>query len=112
MLTHHGDVITEFLTYIPEGSLVADDTHPCISYEVRDQLKVFNIHVKKVVLFHEDFSMWPRMPAWSNRAIPGCLVEALVLLDQQETDVENFYAFCKTAESRGFQGRLIKPLEE
>ena len=111
-LTHHGDVITEFMTHIPEGSLVADDTHPCISYGVREQLSAINVQVQKIVLFHEDFNMWPRMPAWSNRAIPGCLVEALVLLEQQEADVSDFDAFKTTAQNIGFQGQLIKPLEE
>lgn len=111
-LTHHGDVITDFMSFIPEGSLVADDTHPCISYSVREQLKALNIDVKKIVLFHEDFSMWPRMPAWSNRAIPGCLVEALVLLDQKKADVNDFDAFRETARSIGFEGQLVKPLKE
>lgn len=111
-LTHHGDVITEFMTHIPEGSLVADDTHPCISYGVREQLSALNVQVQKIVLFHEEFSMWPRMPAWSNRAIPGCLVEALVLLEQEGADVCDFDAFRETAQNIGFEGQLIKPLEE
>ncbi len=111
-LTHHGDVITEFMAHIPAGSLVADDTHPCISFKVREKLNLLHIQVKKVVLFHEDFTMWPRMPAWSSRAIPGCLVEALVLLNQQEANVEDFEAFRTTAESMGFRGQLVAPLKE
>ncbi|MCG8317028.1 MAG: hypothetical protein MI976_27740, partial [Pseudomonadales bacterium] len=111
-LTHHGDVITDFMMYMPEGSLVADDTHPCISYGVREQLKELKIDVKKIVLSHEDFSMWPRMPAWSNRAIPGCLVEALVLLDQKQANVDDFNAFREVASDIGFQGQLVKPLKE
>lgn len=111
-LTHHGDVITEFMTHIPEGSLVADDTHPCISFSVREQLNALKIQVKKIILFHEEFSMWPRMPAWNNRAIPGCLMETLVLLEQEETNVNDFDDFRNTASSIGFKGELIKPLEE
>lgn len=111
-LTHHGDVITEFMTFIPEGSLVADDTHPCISQKVREHLQALGIQVRKIVLTHEDFTMWPRMPAWSNRAIPGCLVEALVLLEQHETVVSSFDTFRESAEAMGFRGQLIEPLNE
>lgn len=111
-LTHHGDVITDLMNYIPEGSLIADDTHPCISMNVRKQLNALNIHVKKVILTNDDFSMWPRMPAWNHRDIPGCLVEALVLLDQNDTDVGDFDAFRNTAEASGFGARLIMPLHE
>lgn len=111
-LTHHGDVIGDLKAHLPAGSLVADDTHPCISYETRQELKVLNIDVEKIVLFHEEFSMWPRMPGWNNRAIPGCLVEALVLQEQENTDVQDFDNFCTTAQRIGFKGQLIKPLDE
>ena len=111
-LTHHGDVITDFMNHIPADSLIADDTHPCISFEVREQLAAIHIKVKKIVLFHEEFSMWPRMPAWNNRAIPGCLVEALVVQNQQQVDVNDFDNFKQTAQSIGFEGKLIKPLKE
>ena len=111
-LTHHGDAIRNVIPYLPAGSLVADDTHPCISLEARQEMKAMDIEVEKIVLFHEEFSMWPRMPGWNNRAIPGCLVEALVLKEQEDTDVGNFDSFCHTAHSIGFEGRLIKPLDE
>jgi len=111
-LTHHGDVIRDLKAHLPAGSLVADDTHPCISMEARQELQVMGIEVEKIVLFHEEFSMWPRMPGWNNRAIPGCLVEALVLLEQEDADVKDFDSFCKTAQQIGFQGQLIPPLDE
>ncbi len=111
-LMHHGDVIKDFLHYLPQGSLVADDTHPCISLEVRDQMSALGVKTLKIVLAHEDFSMWPRMPGWNNRAIPGCLVEALVLLEQQDADLTDFDAFSRTAMDIGFKGQLIRPLDE
>jgi len=111
-LTHHGDVIRDLKAHLPSGALVADDTHPCISYEARLELKALDIDVEKIVLFHEEFSMWPRMPGWNNRAIPGCLVEALVLKEREDVDVLDFESFCETAQQIGFQGQLIKPLDE
>src|SRR5690606_35107057 len=98
--------------YLPKGSLIGDDTHPCISLEVRERLAEHGVKTLKIVLSHHQFSMWPRMPAWNNRDIPGCLVEALVLLEHKNLDVKDFTAFRDTAKSIGFQGRLIEPLEE
>lgn len=92
--------------------MIADDTHPCISLTAREQLQSRQIAVEKVVLSHEEFLMWPRMPAWSNRDIPGCLVEALVLLRQPGVGEGDFSAFCQEAEFLGFTGRLISPLDE
>jgi len=111
-LTHHGDAVLEVQEHISPGALIADDTHPCISLKAREQLQERQIAVEKVVLSHEEFLMWPRMPAWSNRDIPGCLVEALVLLRQPEVGNGDFSAFCQEAEFMGFTGRLISPLDE
>ncbi len=111
-LTHHGDAVLELQQYITPGALIADDTHPCISLTAREQLQKRQIAVEKVVLSHEEFLMWPRMPAWSNRAIPGCLVEALVLLRKPDVGEGDFSAFCQEAEFLGFTGRLISPLDE
>lgn len=111
-LTHHGDAVLELLQHITPGALIADDTHPCISLKARERLQDRQVAVEKVVLSHEEFVMWPRMPAWSNRDIPGCLVEALVLLRQPGVGKGDFSAFCREAEFLGFTGRLISPLDE
>lgn len=111
-LTHHGDVIKEWTGSLPRGSLIADDTHPCISLDVREYLAEHQINTLKIVLGNADFSMKPRMPAWNNRDIPGCLVEALVLLDNEEEVANDFHRFSEAARKAGFQGRLIEPLDE
>ncbi|MDX1553262.1 MAG: PilZ domain-containing protein [Marinobacter sp.] len=111
-LTHHGDAVLDLQQHITPGAMIADDTHPCISLTAREQLQARQIAVEKVVLSHEEFLMWPRMPAWSNRDIPGCLVEALVLLRQPDVGKGEFSAFCQEAEFLGFTGRLISPLDE
>jgi hypothetical protein len=111
-LTHHGDVIKEWAGAIPRGSLIADDTHPCISLPVREYLAEHHINTLKIVLGNADFSMKPRMPAWNNRDIPGCLVEALVLLDNDDEVANDFHRFSEAALKAGFQGRLIEPLDE
>ena len=111
-LTSHGDVVLDLYQHMPTGSLIADDTHPCISLPVRESLQEREIAVEKVVLSHTEFLMWPRLPAWNNRDIPGCLVEALVLLRQPQLEGGDFQSFCLQAEKMGFTGRLIKPLDE
>lgn len=111
-LMSHGDVVVDLYQQMPPGSLIADDTHPCISRTIRERLLEKEITVEKVVLSHAEFLMWPRMPAWNHRDIPGCLVEALVLLRQPELEGGDFFLFCQKAEQMGFVGRLIKPLDE
>ncbi|CBL46774.1 Hypothetical protein HDN1F_31910 [gamma proteobacterium HdN1] len=111
-LTHHGDVIGDWAAYMQEGSMIADDTHPCISMEVREKLAAHGVKTMKIVLGHQEFSMMPRLPSWNNRDIPGCLVEALVLLDHENEVAENFDLFSVAATNAGFKGRLIEPLDE
>ncbi len=111
-LMSRGDVILDFYQHIPDGALIADDTHPCISLNVREKLLQREIVCEKVVLSHSEFLMWPRMPSWNHRDIPGCLVEALVLLKHPELEGGQFLSFCNQAEEMGFTGRLIKPLAE
>lgn len=111
-LTHHGDVIKDLQSWLTPGSLIADDTHPCISAAVRASLKANHIKVMKTVLTHDEFSTWPRMPAWSNRDIPGCLVEALVLMEQGSNVVESLETFATTAVAIGFHGKLTPPVED
>lgn len=111
-LTHHGDVVQDLQSYLPPGALIADDTHPSISPVVRASLAARHIKVMKIVLTHEEFSTWPRMPAWSNRDIPGCLVEALVLLEQGNSVVESLESFATTAVAIGFHGKLAPPMED
>lgn len=111
-LTHHGDVIRELRDFMEPGSLIADDTHPCISTGVREYLADRGIRTQKIVLSHEAFRMWPRMPAWNSRDIPGCLVESLVLLEHETEVAEEFGHFMSTAREMGFRGRLIPPPED
>lgn len=111
-LTHQGDVVLDLYQHMPEGALIADDTHPCISLKVRKRLQERQISVEKVVLSHDQFVMRPRMPDWNNRDIPGCLVEALALLRQPDLAEGSFPHFCQGAKRFGFAGRLVSPLEE
>jgi hypothetical protein len=111
-LTHHGDVIGELADFLPKDALIADDTHPCISLDVRERLAQRGVKTLKIVLSHEHFSIWPRMPAWNARDIPGCLVEALVLLDHDQDALDDFATFRHAAEQTGFQGRLVSPPDD
>ena len=111
-LTHHGDVIQELQSFLMPGALIADDTHPSISPTVRASLAANHIRVMKIVLTHDEFSTWPRMPAWSNRDIPGCLVEALVLLEQGGVSLDELEPFAACAVAIGFHGKLAAPVED
>lgn len=108
-LTHHGDAVAELLDHLPPGSLIADDTHPCISLHIRRKLAARGIDTLKIVLTHPRFSLQPRMPAWNAQDIPGCLVEALVLLENSDETTKDFQAFSTTARQAGFRGILVPP---
>lgn len=108
-LTHHGDAIKEFMPYLPAGSLIADDTHPCISLGARKELQKRNINVIKIVLSHPRFAIWPRMPDWNADDLPGCLVEALVLLKHNTSRIPDIHTFSSLARQSGFQGILVTP---
>ncbi len=109
-LAHHGDVISEIMHYLPVHTLIADDTHPSISTVVRQQAELMGLTVKKTVLYHDQFTMWPRMPGWNNRSIPGCLMETLVAVSRPD-DIKDFNKFCRSAREMGFAGQLVKPLD-
>lgn len=66
-LTSRGEVIEEFMDHFPEGSFIADDTHPSISLAIRSKLKRRNTEVLKTVIMHDEFSVMPRMPSWNKR---------------------------------------------
>ncbi|TGN41701.1 PilZ domain-containing protein [Marinobacter confluentis] len=111
-LMSQGDLVLDLFQHMPAGAMIADDTHPCISLHAREKLLEKGITVEKVVLSHSDFVMFPRMPSWNRRDIPGCLVEALVLLRRPDLEGGEFLSFCSQAKEMGFAGRLIKPLAE
>lgn len=111
-LTHHGDAVADLLEHLTAGSMIADDTHPCISLRTRRKLAAHGIKTMKIVLTHPRFSLQPRMPAWNSQDIPGCLVEALVLLENGDETTRDFQAFSATARQAGFRGILVPPPRE
>ena len=68
-LTHHGDVIRELGNFMEPGSLIADDTHPYISLEVRQEL-ADKIRTLKIILSHEEFRMCHACPPGIIRIFP------------------------------------------
>lgn len=111
-LTHHGDVIKDFIPYFQSGSLIADDTHPSISFPLRKALAKKDVDVLKIVLTHDEFSIWPRMPEWNKKAVPGCMAEALVLLENPDVALDTLSTFAEDAKKLGFQGSLIPAIDD
>lgn len=108
-LTDRGDSLQSLLDYIPTGSVIADDTHPCISPVMRDNLQKKGVNVLKIVTCHDSFRMTPRMPDWQSNHVPGCLVEALVLLEDSSVDLSDLEKFSKAADRIGFKPDMVVP---
>ncbi len=111
-LTHHGEAIRVLANHLPEGGMIADDTHPCIGLATRRLLAKRGIDTMKIVLTHPRFTLQPRMPAWNSQDIPGCLVEALVLLNNGDIATRDFQQFSSIARLAGFQGTLVAPPQD
>ncbi|WP_416399059.1 PilZ domain-containing protein [Allohahella sp. A8] len=109
VLTARGSAVEEFLPFLPRGAILADDTHPSIETPLRQALRRRGIEVEKTVLTNPEFTAFPKMPQWSKGSIPGCLVEALVLLEEPEADKQTIEEFSKTAVRLGYKAQLVKP---
>ena len=109
VLTARGSAVEEFLPFLPSGALLADDTHPSIETPLRQALRRRGIEVEKTVLTNPEFMAFPKMPQWSKGSIPGCLVEALVLLEEPEASGQTIEEFSRTAVRLGYKAQLMKP---
>lgn len=108
-LLPRGEALRELLPALPDGALIADDTHPGIPRDLRAALSQRRIRVLKAVLSHRDFGIHPPMPGWKGDQIPGCLVEALVRLQHPRQDFTHKNDFIQAALALGFHGRLVPP---
>ena len=88
-----GNDIEPLKDFIEPGALIADDTHPPIHREIRKELEDKEVKINKIVAVNPKFRCYPKMPQWKSNAIPGCLVEALVLSQDENLDASRFEEF-------------------
>ena len=108
VLTARGDDILPMVSYFAPGTIVADDTHPCIKRPVRTLLKEQGVELWKTVATSNDYNMYPRMPNFRNDNIPGCLLEALVLNATDDQALSSPQIFFEQAKKCGYETQLIR----
>ena len=86
--------------------MLADDTHPEISAPLRRQIAARGATALKVTMSAGRFRTRPRVPMFRSDDIPGCLLEALVVLERGNAVLGSQASFDRAAHELGFRVRL------
>lgn len=108
VLTARGNDILPMISHMTPGTIVADDTHPCIKRPARALLNKQGVDLWKTVVTSDDYNMYPRMPNFHNNNIPGCLLEALVLNATGDQALSSPQTFFDEAKKCGYKTLLIR----
>ncbi|MFD2231447.1 PilZ domain-containing protein [Alkalimarinus sediminis] len=108
VLTARGNDILPMISHMTPGTVVADDTHPCIKRPARELLSKQGVDLWKTVVTSDDYNMYPRMPNFHNNNIPGCLLEALVLNATGDDALSSPQRFFDEAKKCGYKTLLIR----
>lgn len=80
ILTAKGDEAESIIPFLKPGAIVLDDTHPCITKKVREQMLQKGAVLLKVTVQDGELRTIPRLPNFRSDDIPGCLTEAVGIL--------------------------------
>ena len=108
VLTARGDDIEDAVPYFRPGTVVADDTHPCIHQLVRVKMAKKMVVLKKAIVQDGRLTMFPRLPNFRADNIPGCLLEAFVVLQRGRDVLASPEMFFKAAVELGFKAELME----
>lgn len=110
VLTPKGADMSSLAPHVARGAIVADDTHPEMPAELRAQIEVQGATVLKATLGDERFRFVPPIPDFRRDDIPGCILEALVIVQRGPEVLESQETFDRAAEELGFRARLAPHL--
>ena len=110
VLTRRGDEVADVVPHLRPGALVADDTHPEMPLAVRRAAERRGAEVLKASVYDVRFQITPRIPMFRADDIPGCLLEALVVLDRGRAVLRSQVEFDRAAREIGFRTRLAPHL--
>jgi hypothetical protein len=106
VLTSRGDQAESVIPFLTPGTVVADDTHPEIPSSVRSEMERAGATVFKATMGDTRFRIMPRVPFFRSDDIPGCVLEALVVLERGREVLASQAAFNDAASALGFEARL------
>jgi len=106
VLTGRGEQAASVIPFLSPGTVVADDTHPEMPRSVRDEMQQAGALVLKATMGDARFRIVPRLPFFRSDDIPGCVLEALVILEYGREVLASQKAFNDAATALGFVVRL------
>ncbi len=106
VLTARGEETADIVPYLVPGTLVADDTHPEIPESLRERMVAAGAIVLKASVGDHRCRIRPRIPIFRSDDIPGCLLEALVVVHRGQDVLGSQVAFNAAAKEIGFRARL------
>jgi predicted amino acid dehydrogenase len=110
ILTARGSDTNTLTRYLRPGTFVADDTHPEIAAPLRASMEERGATVLKAAVADDRIRIVPRIPTFRADDVPGCLLEALVVVQRGSEVLESQAAFNRAAEELGFRARLAPHL--
>ena len=106
VLTPKGADMDSLVPHVAPGAVVADDTHPQMPQPTRASFEARGATVLKATLGDERFRFVPPIPDFRRDDIPGCILEALVIMQRGEEVLESQARFNRAAQELGFRARL------
>ncbi|GAC1324820.1 MAG: hypothetical protein NVSMB25_22730 [Thermoleophilaceae bacterium] len=106
VLTARGQEAAGLVPFLAAGAVVADDTHPEIPPAIRQQMEARGTTVLKATVGDSRFRLLPRAPWFRGDDIPGCMLEALVVVQRGKDVLASQSAFNAAADELGFRSRL------
>lgn len=106
VLTSRGDQAASVIPFLTSGTVVADDTHPEMPRSVRRKMESTGALVLKATMGDARFRIMPRVAFFRSDDIPGCVLEALVVLERGREVLASQDAFNEAARALGFGARL------
>ncbi len=110
VLTARGTDTATMVQHLAAGTVVADDTHPEIPVPIRAAMEQRGATVLKAAMADQRIRILPRIPTFRADDIPGCLLEALVVVQRGSEVLETQEGFNEAAAELGFRARLAPHL--
>lgn len=105
ILTARGEQAETAIDHFKDGVVIVDDTHPQLPRRLARRIESRSGRVVKATLSMEGMSFFPRLPKWDAHWLPGCCVEAMVVVRSgSSVDQTEFNAM---ADQLGFQPILV-----
>lgn len=106
VLTARGSDTASIAHHLRSGTVVADDTHPEMPEAIRDVMEERGATVLKATVADDRIRFVPALPDFRSDDIPGCLLEALVVVQRGEEILDSQAGFNRAADELGFRARL------